>query len=329
MFRNSLRRSKANSEQELVLWNPSLAQGNNNGSSTNNYAYPCTISESVSYCVALESPTAGKRSPSSIRSQQNQIADKRGTAPVADTVAPPSPRAAGEIENCTAWFSPQDYHSCQDVLLTTWLEFDEFHFMNPSLKSDCTGLTVGTFYCVSIDKDGKPPTSLPIPTATATTTSTTATGTGITTPTPTQNGMAETCDEFYLVEKGDVCADIAKEHGIDRADFDAWNPAVKNDCTGLIAEYYVCVGVYAPPPTTTGGSPPTSTTGRPGSTPTPTQEGMVKGCNDFYMVKAGDGCYDIADAGGILLDNFYKWNPAVKDDCSRLLSGFYVCVGVE
>lgn len=142
--------------------------------------------------------------------------------------------------------------------------------------------------------------------------------------------MIKTCDEFYLVEVGDVCGAIATEHGITRADFDAWNPDVKSDCTGLIAEYYVCVGVYAPPPTTTTatGSQTTTTAGAPGSTPTPVQEGMVSGCKDFYMVVSGDGCYNIAVAESITLANFYSWNPAVENDCSGLLSGFYVCVGI-
>ena len=113
--------------------------------------------------------------------------------------------------------------------------------MNPSVKDDCTGLTIGTYYCISIDKDGLPPTSLPTPTPTTTI----PTGTGIPTPTPTQTGMVDTCNKFYYVEAGDLCGDIAKEHGISLDDFYSWNPDVKTDCTGLIAEYYVCVGVSA------------------------------------------------------------------------------------
>jgi hypothetical protein len=144
--------------------------------------------------------------------------------------------------------------------------------------------------------------------------------------------MVDTCNEFYLVEAGDLCNDIAEEHGISRANFDAWNPDVRSDCTGLIAEYYVCVGVYTDPSpsttTTSGNSPPTTTTGGgPGSTPTPTQTGMVSGCTDFYMVKDGDGCWAIADGAGISLDEFYAWNLAIGNDCSGLLFGFYVCVG--
>ncbi len=55
---------------------------------------------------------------------------------------------------------------------------------------------------------------------------------------------------------------------------------------------------------------------------------MVSGCERFYLVEANDGCYDIATDAGIALDDFYTWNPAVKNDCSLLLSGFYVCIGL-
>ena len=36
---------------------------------------------------------------------------------------------------------------------------------------------------------------------------------------------------------------IATAEGIALSDFYAWNPAVKDDCSGLEAEYYICVGI--------------------------------------------------------------------------------------
>lgn len=64
------------------------------------------------------------------------------------------------------------------------------------------------------------------------------------------------------------------------------------------------------------------------TTPTPIQDGMTKRCNTFYEVKSGDGCWDIANTHGISLDDFYSFNPAVGDDCSKLYPDNYVCVGV-
>ncbi|KAL6355273.1 hypothetical protein LRP88_10859 [Fusarium phalaenopsidis] len=254
--------------EEFILWNPSLAKSSSNASDSHSYNYPCTVSESVSYCVALESATQAPGEE--------------------DVEAPPSLRAAGEVENCTAWFAPESYHSCESLLLTTWLEFDDFYRMNPSVKSDCTGLAVGTYYCISTNEDGSPPL-LENEDTTTTSASATATGTDVVTPSPVQSGIASNCNDFYLVQAGDGCWAIANDHGIELNDFYGWNPAAKNDCGGLQAEVYVCVGVKASA-TTMSDNIPSTTLGGIGSTPTPIQDGMVTGCKDFYFVQAGDGC---------------------------------------
>ncbi|RKK78487.1 hypothetical protein BFJ69_g5537 [Fusarium oxysporum] len=63
-------------------------------------------------------------------------------------------------------------------------------------------------------------------------------------------------------------------------------------------------------------------------TSTPTQTGMVTGCKYFYQVHGGDGCWDIAHDNNINLDDFYKWNPAVKTDCSGLQPDYNICIGI-
>lgn len=55
---------------------------------------------------------------------------------------------------------------------------------------------------------------------------------------------------------------------------------------------------------------------------------MVKNCNLFYKVVAEDGCYDIAQAQHIALDDLYAWNPAVGTSCEGLQANVYICVGV-
>lgn len=139
--------------------------------------------------------------------------------------------------------------------------------------------------------------------------------------------MVSNCNKFYKVVSGDGCWAIADTNGIPLEDLYSWNPAVKTDCTGLQADVYVCVGVSAsqtlPPATTT-----TTAAGGSPVTPPPTQKGMVGGCDTFYKVASGDGCWAIADAHGIALDDFYSWNPAVKTDCTGLQADVYVCVGL-
>ncbi|KAL4962079.1 LysM peptidoglycan-binding domain-containing protein [Aspergillus stella-maris] len=169
-------------------------------------------------------------------------------------------------------------------------------------------------------------TASPRETGTSTTATTTS---GVSTPSPVQTGIIRTCDEFYLVVAGDSCYDIAVDNDIELTDFYEWNPAVKNDCTGLQAEVYVCVGVDASAsPTTTTTTTTTATTTGGISTPTPTQTGMIPNCGNFYFVQSGDGCWDLANEHGIELADFYAWNPAVKDDCSGLQANVYVCVGL-
>jgi spore germination protein YaaH len=246
-------------------------------------------------------------------------------------VKTPIPRASGEIANCTDWFAPKSkYHTCNSVLTGRHISFDEFYAMNPSVKSDCSGLSIGTHYCISTYAGGYPPgfpgwvPSSSSPVSSIPLTTSTPIGNGVSTPSPIQTGMVSTCDQFYKVIANDGCYDIASDHEITLASFYAWNPAVKTDCSGLQANEYVCVGVKS---TTTSSVVTTPASGV--TTPSPIQTGMISTCDTFYDVLSGDSCYDIANTYAISLDSFYAWNPAVKTDCSGLQPNDYVCIGVK
>ncbi|PTB40686.1 carbohydrate-binding module family 50 protein [Trichoderma asperellum CBS 433.97] len=305
--------------EELVLWNPSLGDDSSSGSNvvsdetsriasaiavpttassliTNPYTYPCTLAANISYCVALVSPTAD----------------------LPTTTAPPGPHASGEVSNCTTWFAPQAYNTCRDILYIAQLSFADFYQMNPSVGPDCSGLVVGTNYCISTYPNGNDPNEwdgdASIPSASST---------GIITPTPIQSGMVSNCNKFYDVHSNDGCSAIASSQNINLSSFYQWNPAVKTDCSGLQASVYVCIGVATTSASiTTTSKPPTGVI-----TPTPTQSGMVSNCNKFYDVHSNDGCSAIASSQNINLSSFYQWNPAVKTDCSGLQASVYVCVG--
>jgi hypothetical protein len=207
--------------EEMVLWNPSLANSSDLSFTTNSaalsatassiasaaaanatatasttsnaFGYPCTLAANTSYCVMLMSPTASA---------------------AAITSAPPSPRAAGEIVNCTEWYAPQSYDTCGGILNVFGLTIAKFFAMNPGVKSDCTGMNLGTYYCISTNPGGGPGSaafsdisaSLGFTgnaTGTGKGTYPTSTGSGIVTPTPTQNGMVSHCTKFYDVATGD------------------------------------------------------------------------------------------------------------------------------
>ncbi|MCJ1257535.1 hypothetical protein MMC24_005361 [Lignoscripta atroalba] len=298
---------------QFALWNPSLDQNPPDANSTS-YDYACSVATSVSYCIAVASPTP---------------------APATDNT-PPTPRAAGEIEGCIAWMPLTDAVPCDILVANIGLPFNIFYQMNPSIGSQCTSLSLGTNYCISTDTigvialdqyEGDPPPPSSTGTITSAPTSTQTTGNGITTPTPTQSGMTPRCNKFYKIAPGDGCYDIANNNNIALNDFYAWNPAVGTDCGTLYLDYYVCIGVVIPTSTT---APPTTTTSATVvSPPGPTQPGIAPTCNKYVMQQAGVYCYDMAVAAQISLDQLYTWNPALNGDCSGLWTGYAYCVGTS
>lgn len=223
------------------------------------------------------------------------------------TTAPtgPSPTQPGIAENCTKFYKAQSGDSCQKIAdAFKTFTVNDFIKWNPGVGKTCTKLYASYYYCIAIPGTPDKPDDRP---------------------SPTQDGIASDCNNFYKVKTGDQCGQIASDAHISTDDFYKWNPAVKADCTMLLAGYYVCTGTASGP-----SQPPPATTTKPSNgvaTPTPTQAGMVGYCNKFYKVKAGDGCWQIAQDSNVDLDNLYRWNPAVKSDCSGLQANTYICTG--
>lgn len=144
----------------------------------------------------------------------------------------------------------------------------------------------------------------------------------IETPLPTQPSMVDNCDAFYFVKANEFCADIVQKSGISLAQFQQWNPKAGSNCAGLWAEAYACVSIVGHTPTPT----------QPGngiSTPTPIQSGMVSNCNKFHFVEKDQTCPVIQAKYGVSLANLYRWNPAIKADCTGMWAQTYLCVGVK
>ncbi|POS72694.1 hypothetical protein DHEL01_v208910 [Diaporthe helianthi] len=232
----SLAQVRGITAEEFILWNPSLGT-HDSGVSSNDYAYPCTVSASTSYCIGLATTTS--------------------SAAALPTAQPPSPRAAGEIANCTAWYAPQSYDTCEGILIVFSLSIDVLYAMNPSIGDDCRGMSLGTYYCISTYPEGAPAgiyggggggdpsTSIgtTAPTVTTTVPPSTTTAGGVPTPSPVQDGIAPNCNKYYFVQADDGCWAISNTYSISLDDFYTWNPAVGTDCRGLQAKVYVCIGV--------------------------------------------------------------------------------------
>lgn len=55
--------------------------------------------------------------------------------------------------------------------------------------------------------------------------------------------MVDNCNKFYYVQKDDGCDRVAAANGISSEDFRKWNTGVGDDCSGLQANVYACIGV--------------------------------------------------------------------------------------
>ncbi|KAJ4856958.1 hypothetical protein T069G_07855 [Trichoderma breve] len=256
---------------QLYAYNPSLAKSG------------CPIIAGDSYCVEQN---FGVPPPPSSTSKA------ASTTTTGNGVTTPTPTQTGMVSNCNKFHKVVSGDSCAVLASANGISLDTFYSWNPAVGTSCASLILDYYVCVGVISQGGSTTTKP--------------GNGVSTPGPVQTGIVSNCNSFHLVVSGDTCPDIASKAGISLDNFYAWNPAVKSDCTQLLAGDYVCVGII-------GG---------------PIQTGMIGSCNKFHLVVSGDTCPDLATSNAITLANFYAWNPAVKNDCTSLIVGDYVCVGI-
>lgn len=149
--------------------------------------------------------------------------------------------------------------------------------------------------------------------------------------------MVDNCNKFYFVVKDDNCYNIAAAQQITLDQLYVWNPVVGTSCESLWPQVYICVGIIgftatpSPTPVPSSTIRPSSTKATPTNgitTPTPVQAGLISTCDEFYLVKDTDNCYNIAQTYQISLDQFYAWNPAVGSSCATLWPRYYVCVSL-
>ncbi|PKS08453.1 hypothetical protein jhhlp_004835 [Lomentospora prolificans] len=278
-------------------WNPSIP------------AVCGTLQAGNSYCVEAMFETVPTTTKSAAQTSTTSVSV--GPTKPPNGIVTPTPIQPHMVDNCNAFYFVESGQNCDFIARANGITFSQLLAWNPSVGSGCAGLWADAYVCVSIIGE-----DVPTPT-------TTPPGNGVTTPVPTQDGMATNCNKFHFVQQGQTCATIAALYSISTAQFIQWNPAAKNDCTGLWSQTYACVGLLGTlPPTTT--QPGTGVT-----TPTPTQPGMVNNCKKFTFVNSGTTCAQIASANNISLDDFVRWNAGVGGrDCRDMWAEAYVCIGV-
>ncbi|EXK25264.1 hypothetical protein FOMG_18060 [Fusarium oxysporum f. sp. melonis 26406] len=231
-----------------------------------------------------------------------------------------SPTQDGLIGSCTRFHQAKKGETCATIISTFGtFDFDIFYKWNPDVGEDCSGIWANYYYCVGVP--GTPDTKLSVTTARPS-------ATGIPTPSPILGRTVKGCSKFHLVSKTTTCSSIEKYYNLPFSQFLAWNPEVNGDCSGLWANYYVCVMVEGYKPTTTAVVT-TATTKTPANgiqTPSPIQTGMVKNCERFHKIMSTTTCSSIEKYYNLPLATFHSWNPAVGQDCTHLLTDYWVCV---
>ncbi|KAF9770548.1 hypothetical protein IL306_011887 [Fusarium sp. DS 682] len=233
----------------------------------------------------------------------------------------PSVTQEGLIGSCTAFHEAGKGETCAKIVSTYGtFDFDTFFKWNPAVGKDCSGIWASYYYCVGVPgtPTAKPSATSPKPTATG----------GIETPSPIQEGIAKNCNKFHQVAKTTTCSSIENYYKLPLSLFLTWNPAVGKDCSGLWADYWVCVSIEGYKPSTTTTAKATTTT-KPANgihTPSPIQNGMVKNCEKFHQIKSTTTYTSIENYYNLPLATFLSWNPAVSKDCKSLLKDYWVCI---
>ncbi|KAI1056071.1 hypothetical protein LB507_001494 [Fusarium sp. FIESC RH6] len=280
------------------------------------------LQQGHSYCVEVNHGLPRDDKPPKVTT-----ADKPSPKP---TEAPkPSPTQEGLIESCTSFYKAKKGDTCPKIIAEfKTFDLDTFIEWNPAVESDCSGIWANTWYCV-----GVPGTPTSVPTKTA---ATSTKPTGPAKPSTTHDGLIKSCTSFHKAGKGETCPKILSTYVAFPGTFDfdtflQWNPAVGDDCSGIWAGYYYCVGVPGTPTAAPTKTMITSTTPKPTgpSKPSTTQEGLIDTCLSFHQAGKGETCAKIVSNFGTFdSDTFFEWNPAVGKDCDGIWAGYYYCVGV-
>ncbi|KAK6360312.1 hypothetical protein TWF730_006459 [Orbilia blumenaviensis] len=289
--------------EDLIKWNPSLKNG----------VCDDIILPDTNYCVGVPQPTTTKPTTTSTK-----------PATTGNGITTPTPIQAGMITSCNKFHFVAAGQTCGDITAKyAGTNLDLLFKWNPAIGKTCSGMWADTYLCVGII-GGTPTTK-----ATTTAAKTTAAGG---TPSPIGSNTTKDCKKWAYIRTGDTCQTILdrnKDVKSTLKDLVRWNPSVKADCSGLLAQYYLCiVGPAAPTPTTT--KKPQTTTANP--TPSPIQSGQTKNCKGWAYVQPGQTCQDIIKAKASLkltLAQLFAWNPAIGKDCSNMWAKTYLCVQIK
>ncbi|OBS25975.1 hypothetical protein FPOA_06507 [Fusarium poae] len=282
---------------QLKRWNPSL--GDNCKGMTVGKSY-CVEAMFEPEPVEPEEPEPSKPSP---------------TKP-SNGIETPASIQPGMVSNCNKFHLVKADASCTAIAAQYGITLTQFTTWNSGIGSACNSMWANAYACVSIIgfEPGTPTEPAP--------------GNGIETPSPIQPNMVKDCNKFALVGSTTTCASLQDYYKITMAEIFKWNPAVGSGCSGLWAQYYVCVSVVGWKPPTNVPAPSPTKPANGISTPSPIREPIHANCNKFALVGSTTTCASLQDYYKISMAQIAAWNTPVGTDCKGLWAGYNVCVGI-
>ncbi|OJJ42541.1 hypothetical protein ASPZODRAFT_162157 [Penicilliopsis zonata CBS 506.65] len=328
---------------DFLAWNPSISTDcltnfwagyaycvGINSAATTSTSISTTSTSTISTTIDTTSPTVTSSITTTPYSIRHSVTPYNLTAPVTATAYPPTNTLGGEPRYCNFWHWIGASDTCERIVnqYSNRLSLDQLHEWNPTLGDDCSGLYYNWYVCVGV----QPQTGISFYWSTSATNANVPSPTLYTptittiianfTASPQQLGIPSSCQNFYQAQAGDTCSIVLDRYSyITQDQFFDWNPALGNNCQGLLEGYYYCVASFDSsnlplPPTITASASPTATD-------------TVAQCNSWYKTVINDDCATIALIFGTLSEaDFISWNPSVGSRCQRIQQGTYYCVGV-
>lgn len=288
-------------EAELRSWNPDI-----NGLCNN-------VHDKVNQTICVSNPRGDYTVPSN--------GPGTSPAPVPDNLAP------NTTTNCSIYHEVQGGEDCSRLETKYSISLKDFIFLNPMVWENCTNLWVNTTYCVSPVGNIKdyPGYSPPAPSYEFCPGDTDqvpfkdplASWKKHKSVIPIANKTRTDCWQYGWWNNTNVSlpsvADVAWLYNVNMDLFLEWNPDLSKD-GGMKPSASYCVSLGKPRHTTW-------------VPPSPRALDEDKNCSAWFA--AGSDCKSQLKLLRLDLQDFFKWNPSVGEDCSSYVSGTYYCRGVS
>ncbi|KAI0523940.1 hypothetical protein F5B22DRAFT_633991 [Xylaria bambusicola] len=325
----SIAKAHSISQVQLYTWNPVLD------------TLCRSIDKSVGDSICVTPPGDDEYNPAPAPTTSTP-APSATAAPVPDDIA------QGTTKNCSNYYQVQPDEYCNLLIVKFSISLEDFLFLNQGVNANCTNLFAFESYCVAplgpINQYPGHPDYIPpgstisdmpysnLPKATFTAPAIT----GLPTAAPLAKGTRTDCFiyingedltvDMYYWPNHSACEVLAGGWGIKLEQLANWNPSLmtnSSDCAPDVNFRY-CMAAYDSATITA--IPLPQETEESGY---PIREGATKDCVEYEAIVAPMTCETFLKRNHITIAQFYKWNPAVGEDCRNLWLDYRYCVSID